>query len=473
MKILLINVRYNEADYRYRVNKLCPPLGPAYIAAVLRSDGNQVAILDMEAERMEYDALPSYLKRECPDIIGIHGTTPTSHFIAQCAAKAKETCPNATIVVGGAHASLMPEATLKEMPSVDYILRGEAEYTMRELVRCLDTERHADIRQIPGIGFRDGAQIIVSSKLPQTEDIDSLPLPAYDLLPLDAYFYGAHSNERGAGQRVFTVMSSRGCPHKCTFCCAPALYGSRYRARSARSVVDEIEFLVDHYGVTHIVFYDASFSVNTGRVERICREILDRSLSITWQARVRADSIDESLLGLMKESGCVEIAIGVETGSQRLLDSLNKKCTLKEIETAFRIAKKMGVGTLGYFMFGIPGETREDSEQTIEFAKRLDPDWALFTHVTPLPGTKLFEMVEDQLLTRDWSQFRFCSNSPVLSYDGMTQAEMKDIMARAFRSFYIRKEWLQDRMERATSREQRDRIIGSFFDYLEKLYPEI
>jgi radical SAM superfamily enzyme YgiQ (UPF0313 family) len=197
-------------------------------------------------------------------------------------------------------------------------------------------------------------------------------------------------------------MSSRGCPYSCIFCCEAKLKGYKFRARSAASIVDEIEVLHNDYDINHIVFYDSSFMINQKRVERICHALIEKKLDITWRARIRADRVKEPLLRLMKESGCTTLAIGAETGSQRLLDTLEKRCTIEQIEESFRIAKKVGLWTVGYFMFGIPGETKADSMETIEFAKRLDPDWALFAHSTPLPGTKLYLITSKAQLLSHW-----------------------------------------------------------------------
>jgi len=469
MRVLLINPRYDETNYRYKVNKLCPPLGMGYIASMLLRDGHEVEILDMEAERTEWHSLPALLKKGPCDLVGIHGTTPIMHYIARCATLVRETWPGIPIIVGGPHASLLPESVFNEMPEVDYILRGEAEYTMAEFVRRLaNGGSNSDFADIPGIGFRNGNEFFISDEIPLIDNLDALPFPAYDLLPLDSYFYKSRLVETGTEECIFTVMSSRGCPNGCIFCDESALYGRKFRARSPENVVDEMEVLVKNYGISHIVFYDASFMVDRIRIQRICRLILDRGLKTSWRARVRADSITEPIVKIMKEAGCTTLAIGVESGSQRILDIMGKRTTIGEIEEAFRIVKDAGLWTVGYFMFGTPGETKEESFETVEFAKRLDPDWALFTHATPLPATELFEMTKDSLLSDDWSNFKFSANSPVISYDEMTYREMQNMMDYAFREFYVRKEWLSNRMKKMTSPAQTERLLDSFFFYVDK-----
>jgi len=471
MRILFVNPKYDERQYRYKVNKLCPPLGMAYMAGVLSQNGHSVKILDMEATQMAWNDLSGHLSGEGPELIGIHGTTPVSHLIARVATIARQACPDATIVVGGPHATLLPEPVLNDMPEVDYVLRGEAEFTMRDLVRAIEARASVDsMSAIPGIGLRRDGELFVSPEIARVEDLDSLPLPAHDLLPLDAYHHGSHLAETGKTGRVMTMLSSRGCPYECVFCSAPVIYGRKFRARSAKDIVDEMTVLVEEYDVTHVIFYDAAFMIDQRRVERICHEILDRSLEVSWRVRCRADKITEPQIKLMKEAGCTTLAIGVETGVQRLLDILNKKTTLEEIERAFEIARRVGMWTVGYFILGIPTETRAETYQTVEFAKKLDPDWALFTHATPLPGTKLAGMVDDKLLTRDWAQFKFSANSPVVSYDDMDKQELQAMMDYAFCSFYLRGDWLKNRLRKVDTVGQVDRIIDSFLYYLDKVW---
>ena len=293
----------------------------AYLASVLLEEGHSVKILDMEAVKMQWNDLPAYLKRENPGLVGIHGTTPISHCIAQCVEIAKDTCPHAKVVVGGPHATLLPREVLASMPQVDYILRGEAEFTMKALVEKLEQAGTVcDATEIPGIGFRLGDKLLVSPQIPRIENLDSLPLPAYDLLPMHCYF------ETGTEGRIFTMMSSRGCPHNCIFCCEPVLYGRKYRTRSPQSVVDEMRVLSETFGIDHIIFYDAEFTANAGRVERICQSIIENSVDLSWRVRARADSVDARLMKMMKSAGCSSISFGVETRSQRLLDTLNKRC---------------------------------------------------------------------------------------------------------------------------------------------------
>jgi radical SAM superfamily enzyme YgiQ (UPF0313 family) len=296
MKVLLINPRYNEREFRYRLNKITPPLGMSYIARILLQDGNEVQILDMEGIRMEWEELPFFISQAAPDIIGVHGTTPIAHIMKHCVKIAHESAPDATIVVGGPHATLMPERTIEQMPELNYILRGEAEYTMRELVRCIEAGEGLDsIKKIPGICIHQNGKNTISPVIPRITNLDSLPLPAYELLPIDEYNKNSQLGEFKANERFFTIMSSRGCPYRCIFCCESYLKGQKFRARSAENIIEEIEVLHNEYAINHIVFFDSSFMIDKKRVQRICHALIEKNLDITWRARTRADSVTESL----------------------------------------------------------------------------------------------------------------------------------------------------------------------------------
>ncbi len=465
MKILFINPRYDETQYRFRVNKLCPPLGMAYISSILIKEGHDVKNLDMEALKMSFDSLSEFLKKECSTLVGVYGTTPISKYMTKCVKIVREACPDVTIIAGGPHVTLLPESVLEEMPHVDYILRGEAEYTMRDFVTLLEEGANIEeIKKIPGIGFRQEGQFYISPEKPKIENLDDLPFPAYDLLPLDCYF------ETGTERRVITVMSSRGCPNNCIFCSDPVIYGHKFRYRSPKNVVDEMEVLSNKYGIRHIVFYDSSFDIIPKRVENICHEIINRGLEyLTWRVRIRANLMTYSLLSLMKKAGCVEISVGVEGGTQKLLDIAKKGLDANSVASIFNMAKELGIWIVGYFMFGLPGETHQDAYDTIELAKKLDPDWALFSIATPLPGTKFYEMVKDKITTSDWSMYRMNTNSPVVSYDELTDKDLSEILEQAYCEFYVREEWLVNRLKKACTVDKMERIVHSFFYYLDRL----
>ncbi len=463
MRVLLLNPRYFESHYRYKVNKLFPPLGLTYLASSLIAEGHEVSILDMEAIKMEWIDLAPFLIEKSPDVIGIHGTTPIAKYIKLCAEIAKVSVKNVTVVVGGAHATLLPEEMLANIPQIDYILRGEADKTICELLRIIENDdNRANLNNITGICYKknnkSGFQI--SNQIAVMDNLNELPLPAYDLLQMEAYY------ECGTKERASTIISSRGCPFNCAFCSVPALYGRKFRSRTAENIMMEIRLLVSKYRIQHIVFYDASFLIDQERVKQLCDKLINESLGITWRCRCRADSIRKDMIEHMKNAGCTEISIGVESGSQRILDLMNKKINLGLIEKTFQIIREAGIWTSAYFILGWPTETTQEIYQTIEFAKLLDPDWALFSIATPLPKTQLSKTLKIQDLTSDWSKYKFTANSPVVEYPELSKEDLSKLFTYAYQSFYLRKSWLSDRLAKAP-REKIQGIVDSFFFYLE------
>jgi radical SAM superfamily enzyme YgiQ (UPF0313 family) len=463
MNILLINPRYDERQYRYRVNKLYAPLGISYIARVLEQGGHAVSILDMEAEELAWEELPARLHETEPVLVGVGGTTPISHCIERCVELVREHLPTSTIVVGGPHATLLPEEVLSSMPGADYILRGEAERTMRDLVSLIEAGMPVrTVDQIPGLGLRLDGKALISPQIPRTQDLDGLPPPAYHLLPLERYFTS------GVNDRVFTLMTSRGCPFACTFCNVAGLYGRKFRGRSPRSVITEMRYLKEHHDIGHFVFYDATFNIDTERVRGISELLIQQEMGVTWRARMRAEGIDRSLLELMQRAGCIEVSIGVESGFQPILDGIRKESKPDQVARAFRLAREIDLHTTGYFIVGLPGDTHETMRATVERAIELDPDWALFSIATPMPGTPFFDMVRDQRVSEDWSDHKCNTKSPVVSYPDLSAEEIGDALDDAYRRFYIREDWLKGRMKRAKTSEERDNIVASFFGYLNR-----
>ena len=220
------------------------------------------------------------------------------------------------------------------------------------------------------------------------------------------------------------MMTSRGCPNRCIYCAAPILYGHKFRSRSPESIIKEMKHLRNTHGIDHIVFYDANFNADKNRVKQLCRLLIDNPIDVTWRARIRADKVDLEMIKLMKEAGCNELSLGVETGSETLLKVLKKNETLEEIKHAFQIIKENDIWCTGYFMFGIPGETPEEAEKTINLAIELDPDWALFSSATPLPGTEFFEMCKNDIIDNDVNNYKFNFDNPVVSYSNFSKDQI-------------------------------------------------
>jgi len=303
-------------------------------------------------------------------------------------------------------------------------------------------KRGYSLKKIHGISYRKNGKIVHTPERPFIEDLDNLPFPAWHLFPLAKYHPPPHWTIK---LPALPLLSSRGCPYSCTFC-SLITQGKRHRVRSPKNVVDEIEFDVSEYGTKEIMFWDATFPLNKKIGEKICKEIIKRGLhkEIVWLSEARVDRVDKDLLTLMKKSGCRRVAYGIESAVQRILNNVKKGFTIEQAETAVRLTRKIGLETIGYFMLGLPGETEQTALATIEFAKRIDPDFSKFNLTVPYPGSQLFnEAVKGGALnSRNWDDFSSLSGysdyEPVYVPKNMTAEKLKKIQRDAMRKFYLR-----------------------------------
>nr|MDO8076975.1 radical SAM protein [Candidatus Freyarchaeota archaeon] len=407
-----------------------PPLGLAYLASSLEKEGVKVRIVDAQALNLGFDDIEQEIRRWKPDVVGATGATPAYLDALRVLEIAKN--HGAATVAGGPHFSFTDVETLELFPFVDFVVRGEGEETMVELVNAL--QGRGEFPDIPGLTYRDKNVVRRNPDRPLIEDIDGVPFPAFHLLPMNRYTFGEH--------RYATVMTSRGCPYKCVFCASSKLFGKRWRGRSPENVVDELEHLAEKYRVRNIEFLDDTFTLNQRRAEKICDEIVDRRLDIVWNCSSRVNTISHGLLEKMKRAGCDSIYYGVESGSQEILDRMKKGITLEQIVRAFRITKRVGMEIIGSFIIGFPGETVDTIKKTINFAKFLKPDYAQFTICTPYPGTELYEIIEKsenmQLLTRDWSEYDALKPVYTIKDDSYpSPSELMKWVKKAYVKFYV------------------------------------
>ena len=405
-----------------------PPLGLAYIASVLEREGHDVRIIDSLALNYSLKDLRSEVKSFDPDVVGLTATTPAIYDAYKVAKLVKLTNPNAKVVIGGPHVTFTAEETLRECPYIDVVVRGEGEMVMSSLIKNLEKGR--PLKEVKGVTYRHGQDIRSTQDAPLIRDLNELPLPAYHLLPMERYRVG--------GKRFGTVITSRGCPFQCIFCSSSQLYGKFWRARSPENVLEELRVLRDKYGIREVEFLDDTFTLNNKRAERICELIKIEGLDISWSCSSRADTLARRLALKLKSAGCHFLYLGVESGSQKLLNIIRKGITLEQAKNAIRVAKHAGLNTLASFMLGIPGETKETIKKTINFAKRLNPTLAQFTLCTPYPGTRLYEIAKrcGYLLTKDWS--KYTTLEPVIKLPGITVKELKRWLEKAYLSFYLR-----------------------------------
>jgi anaerobic magnesium-protoporphyrin IX monomethyl ester cyclase len=468
MKILLINPPSG-------IENPLLPLGLAYIAAVLEKNNIPVDVLDADALRMTNKDIEKTILELKPEIIGITMMTATFYISQKIIKLIKEVLPESLIIAGGAHPSSLPKQTLKSIPEIDIIVREEGEITFLELIKALKEKK--PLNNVKGICYKENKDIVCTPPQSPIENLDSIPFPLREKFPLEKY--KTHP-PYGRKNPYMHLITSRGCPFNCAFC-SKAVFGKRLRTRSAKNVVDEVEYLVEKYGVKEIKFYDDDFTIDMKRAEEICQEIIKRKINIVWSCTTRVNLINESLLKIMKKSGCWLISYGVESASQELLNSIRKGITIKQIKQAFSWTRKAGIRTLAYFMVGLPGETRKTIEESIQFAKELEPDFTNWSLTTIFPATDLKEMVKEKVKNKG-QIIHYASNTqdmyrlnwdqePLFIYEeNIPIDELKKYITRAYREFYFRPKYIFLQLMKVRSFSEIIYYFKAFISTLTTLY---
>ncbi len=386
------------------------PINLASIAAILERDGHIVRIIDLNVVESKGEIIERF--KEVPfDIIGFTATTPVITSCYRTIRLFKRMLPAAKIVIGGWHASALPEKTLTECPEIDYVVKGEGEITMSELVRAI--QQGKSLVGIEGLIFRDASGNITSNgDRPLIKNLDELPFPSRHLLPMDAYRRIGFTTVGGYFKKdlyITSIVTSRGCTGKCTFCADSAIYHHTCRFRSPENVVAEIKEAVEKYNVRIFFIIDANFMLSPKRVARICELIIEERLHIMWACAARVDAVDEDLLRLMKRAGCIRISYGVESGSPRVLRLMEKHVSIRQIREAVSITKRVGIPVYIYFVYGMPGETIQDVYMSRQLLLELKPDYMTQSIATPFPGSELYNHAATHgwLDGKAWSRYNY------------------------------------------------------------------
>lgn len=434
MKVTFLNPPQTNSKYKF-LGVVAPSLGIGYMAAVLEQNNIDVDVLDASALELSYDEIGEEILKRKPDIVSISALTPTIGVALDSADKIKQVKPDTVVVLGGYHPTFEFESVLAE-PSVDVVVRGEGEYTFLELVRSI--ENNGDLAEVEGLAFYDenDASLVVTPDRPIIQDLDELPFPAFHLFPMEKY------KILNITTNVATIITTRGCPMQCSFCSSAALHGHKLRRRSYENVVDEIELRLKEQNIDTIAFMDDTFTLNKRFVKDFCAEIKRRNLKFWWGCTSRVDTLDEDLLQTMKDAGCITVFIGVESADQQMLEKMNKNITVSKTENAFRLLRKVGIRSIASCVIGMPEDTRESINKTIEFVKKLNPNYALYSLATPYPGTRFYnETFKKNLIQiKDWSKFTLID--PVLETIDCSSNELRSIQKKAFIKFYLRPAYL-------------------------------
>ncbi len=400
MKILLIYPYWLE-ERKKTEDMVVPPIGIYYVGAVLKENQYDVEILNWHNINKTPEKIKEILLDKKPDIIGFSILQANRWGGIEIARIAKQINSYVKIVFGGVSATFLWEHFLTHFPEIDFVVIGEGEYSFLNLVRGLENNEEEQIENIKGIAFRKDDKIIRTQSADPIKDLDQLPIPS-------KYFEYRH------------LSLTRGCPGTCNFCGSPLFWGPRVRFHSTRYFVDELEYLYKK-GVHFFYFSDDTFSINKKRVIEICKEILARNLRIVWVAISRVNYMNEEILFWMRKAGCIQISYGVESGSEKIRASLNKKIRTDDIEKAFAITIKFGILPRAYFIYGCPGESWETIKETLDLIKRIKPLVVHFFILSLFPGTllysrykKTFKVTDDIWLNRI-EDIKYFETDPQLS----------------------------------------------------------
>jgi len=438
--IALVNSPYYlraHSTFRY-VEGHTLPMGLLSLAAVIRRDLPEVSVnlVDGMAEALTPGELLERILQTNPSLVGIGSFTYSINDTLLLAKWLKQRRPDVTVVLGGVHVTNCPQEVMVDS-NVDFVFRGEAEYAFRDFVSGRPFE------SIPGLVWRDGSgAVVMHAETAVLDSVDDLPRPAYDLVDMKRYFPTAGQCRRSPAGAMIT---SRGCPGNCIFC-SSAVSGHRARFRSAQSVFEEMEFLANTYGLREIIFMDDVFTLKNDRVRELCALILDNGLDVLWDCSTRAQYVDQDLLATMKRAGCNQISFGVETGDERVLSDIRKGQSLDQVREKVALAKAAGLESRCSFILGLPTDTVESMQHTIDFALELDPHLVSFYIASPYPGTDMYDWAvsNDMLVTTNWSYYD--QSHHLMNIPGATAAQIDEMYQSAYGSFYHRPKYLFRRL---------------------------
>lgn len=421
-----------------------PPIGIMSLAAYVREKGYSADVIDAVINNWSAEEIINYIRAEKPKIIGFSAITPIFHLAVDCATKIRKEFSELLTILGGHHGSILTKDIIKNNRCFDLVVFGEGELTMLDI---LDLYKSKDynfnrfmkdyelLKTIDGIAFRKEEEVIINNKRHFIQNVDELPYPARDLVPIEKYIPLPNQYKRLPTVHMFVI---RGCPYQCAFCSNNAIFGRKIRARSPQKVIDEIKSIISKYGAKEISFWDDMMTTNKRWMNEFCDLIIINNIDIIWTCYSRVDTITKELLQKMKSAGCWNIFFGFESGDQQLLNNINKGITLEQIRKATKWCKEVGIEIRASFMLALPGETPELAKKTIDFAKELSPEYAQFCITTPYPGTKLFNEVDKWgSLLEDYSKFNIWE--PVfIPFGYKNRQQILDMEKKANFEFYFR-----------------------------------
>lgn len=447
---------------------LWPPIGLAQLATAVRSveEVDDVWIYDAEISG-DFDTMIQSVTEYSPDVLFINCTTPTIYDDFELAREMKIKIPYVLIAFYGTHATALSEEIINKNKDifVDCILIGEPEITAAEVCKSYARKGKAGLKQVDGLAFILYGEVYYTNPRIQLDDLDSLGFPARELLQNSKYRLAYN------GMPFTIIQPSRGCPNRCSFCTS-SIFTQKISFRSVSSVLDEIEEVVQKYSIRDFMFLSDTFTASKKWVEELCQGIISRKLKIRWMSNTRADSIDEVTAKIMKKAGCWIVSLGIESASNEILKNVNKEIKIEDVWKTVRILKKSKIKIIGYFMFGLPGETKESIQNTIKFSCKLPIDYAYFYTATPFPGTRFFEEAQKNgwLKSLDWSRY-FHGESDVIEYENLSSEDISKAVRKAYKCFYIRPTKILNYIRDLRTPKMIPRYIRAGIDVIKKSLP--
>lgn len=400
-----------------------PPLPPTdlmYLASVAEKEGFEAKICDYS----QGGDLVEDLKEFKPDYLVVNVATPTLEHDLDALKIAKDILPNVVTIAKGAIFLTKSEDILKNHEALDIVIFGEAEDTLKEILQGVENPL--------GIYYREDGQIKFSGVRPFIDNLDEIPFPARHLVDNTIY-------RRPDNNKVQAVVKvARGCPFHCFFCLATPVSGAKVRRRSVENIVEELKECVEKYNITNFVFWSDIFNLDKNWTMALCQAIIDSGLKITWSANTRADTADDEMAKMMYKSGCRLVSIGVESGSQYMLEKMGKKITLDDVRRTVKTFKDAKIRIYNYFVIGLPWESEETVEETIRFAIELDSDFISFYTATPLPGSRFYEYAKEHDLFDKETSFENAYFYPAVNTHNLTRDRVFELHKSAIKRFYLR-----------------------------------
>jgi anaerobic magnesium-protoporphyrin IX monomethyl ester cyclase len=420
------------------------PFGIAYLASFLEKEGFSVKIIDLSVEKINNEGILKIIKEVKPKKIGLTCMSVHVSFVKELSKKIKE-ISDIPIILGGIHPTALPKKSLEYLPDVDLLVIGEGELTLPEIMKGKKLE------SIKGIAYRKGKKIQINKPREFIKNLDILPFPARHLLPnMNKYRLGFDWEGRVPSA---TIFSSRGCPYNCIYCASKVMWKQKVRFHSSERVLEEIDYLVKDHKIREILFYDDYFALDKPRLKRICDELIKRKYDLTWCCLSRVESIDFETAKLMKEAGCHMISFGVESGSQKILDNMEKGVKVETILKAFEVCKKVGINTKASFIFGGPGETSETIKETQGVIKKILSDYIWLFIMTPMPGTKLYQLHEESgMASEEWSMYDQTTYNKFYGTN-LTYEELRKIVITTYKTYYLSPKYIISQLSKLNFRK--------------------